>query len=55
LYEYSIRKQNEVDDYKGLKKILFSENLSGKFDWFGHPSSIMNKKFVNEELIKYIK
>lgn len=55
LYEYSIRKQNEVDDYKGLKKVLFSENLTGKFDWFGHPSSIMNKKFVNEELIKCIK
>lgn len=54
LYEYAIRKQKEVDDYPRLKKVLFSENLDGNFDWYGHPSSILNKKFVNEELIKFI-
>jgi hypothetical protein len=54
LYEYSVKKQKELDEYNGLKKVLFSENLDGNFDWYGHPSSIMNKKFVNEELIKYI-
>ena len=54
LYEYAIRKQKEVDDYPRLQKVLFSENLSGNFDWYGHPSSILNKKFVNEELIKFI-
>lgn len=54
LYEYSIKKQKDLDNYSGLKKVLFSENLSGEYDWFGHPSSVLNKKFVNEELIKYI-
>jgi hypothetical protein len=54
LYEYSIRKQKELEGYDRLKKVLFSENLDGRFDWYGHPSSILNKKFVNEELIKFI-
>ena len=54
LYEYAVRKQKEVDDYPRLEKVLFSENLDGNFDWYGHPSSILNKKFVNEELIKFI-
>ncbi len=54
LYEYSVKKQKELDEYNGLKKVLFSENLDGNFNWYGHPSSIMNKKFVNEELLKYI-
>jgi hypothetical protein len=54
LYEYAIKKQAELDNYNGLKKVLFSENVSGNFDWYGHPSSIINNKFVNEELIKYI-
>jgi hypothetical protein len=55
LYEYAVRNQKNVDNYDGLEKVLFSENLSGNFDWYGHPSSILNKKFVNEELVKYIK
>jgi hypothetical protein len=55
LYEYAVRNQKNVDNYDGLKKVLFSENLDGNFDWYGHPSSILNKKFVNEELVKYIK
>jgi hypothetical protein len=49
------KNQKNVDNYDGLKKVLFSENLDGNFDWYGHPSSILNKKFVNEELVKYIK
>lgn len=55
LYEYAVRNQKNVDNYDRLKKVLFSENLDGNFDWYGHPSSILNKKFVNEELVKYIK
>lgn len=54
LYEYSIKNQKNLDEYVGLKKVLFSENLNGNYDWYGHPSSILNKKFVNEELVKYI-
>lgn len=54
LYEYAVKKQKEVDAYPRLEKVLFSENLSGNFDWYGHPSSILNKKFINEELIKFI-